>query len=70
PAVLLYVVKDLAHRVLGMLVGSQDLEECLLESRFPGPVLPLAHSGPPSVPVGLCPCPLNGVPTATDPRSL
>ncbi|KAJ1090109.1 hypothetical protein NDU88_003247 [Pleurodeles waltl] len=70
PTVLLHIVKDLAHCVLGMLVGSQDLEECLLESRFPGPVLPLAQSSPPRVPYGLCLRPSNGMPTATDPRSL
>ncbi|KAJ1202724.1 hypothetical protein NDU88_006521 [Pleurodeles waltl] len=62
--------QNLAQRILGMLVGSQDRGECLLEGRFPGPVLPLPHSSPPSFPVVLCFCPLNRVPTATDPRSL
>ncbi|KAJ1089803.1 hypothetical protein NDU88_002947 [Pleurodeles waltl] len=70
PHILLQRVQYLAQCILGMLVWSQDRGECLLERQFPGPVLPLSHSSLPSFPVVLCLCPLNRVPTATDPRSL
>ncbi|KAJ1178512.1 hypothetical protein NDU88_003758 [Pleurodeles waltl] len=47
------------HRLLEMMVRSHDVGEGLVESGFPGPVLPLSHSSHPSSPVFLCLCPLN-----------
>ncbi|KAJ1216444.1 hypothetical protein NDU88_004046 [Pleurodeles waltl] len=58
------------HRLLGVVVGSHDGGEGLVESGFPWPIRPLSHSNPPSSPVFLGLRPLDRVPTATAPRSL
>ncbi|KAJ1152947.1 hypothetical protein NDU88_005720 [Pleurodeles waltl] len=67
---LLKLGQDHRHRLLGVVVGSHDGGEGLVESGFPWPVRPLSHSSPPSSPVFLCLRPLDRVPTTTAPRSL
>ncbi|KAJ1134709.1 hypothetical protein NDU88_001156 [Pleurodeles waltl] len=62
PLGLLKVGQYRFHRLLGMMVRTHDVGEDLVESGFPGPVLPLSHSCPPSSPVfPAVVCTANGI---------